>query len=227
MSKENEICIFCQERLATTRDHIPPKNLFTQPRPYNLITVPTCDSCNLGSSNDDEYFRLMLVMRDDVHDNPEAKAAWKGAYRGLKKNTKKGLAVKLLGDIKQVDAYSEDGRYLGQRAVFKIDYPRVEVILVKIVRGLFYSVMSRPLLKHYEVRVFVLEGFDDVFWKDEKLTKWVQIGIAQEPHIIGNNIFSYRYAFSVDDEFTSIWVIEFYGYYPVIAFTVQKKIHNN
>jgi len=169
----------------------------------------------------------MLVMRDDVHDNPEAKAAWKGAYRGLKKNTKKGLAVKLLGDIKQVDAYSEDGRYLGQRAVFKIDYPRVEVILVKIVRGLFYSVMSRPLLKHYEVRVFVLEGFDDVFWKDEKLTKWVQIGIAQEPHIIGNNIFSYRYAFSVDDEFTSIWVIEFYGYYPVIAFTVQKKIHNN
>lgn len=159
-------------------------------------------------------------MRDDAHEHPVAKEAWETAYRGLKRSTKKGLAVKLLADIKRVDAYSERGKYLGERSIFKIDYPRVEAVLVKIVRGLFYSVTSRPLPEHYEVRIFVLEGFDDAFWKDEKLTKWVQIGIAQEPHIIGENIFSYRYVFSTDDRSTSIWVMEFYGYYPVIAFAV-------
>jgi len=164
----------------------------------------------------------MIAMRNDAHEHPEAKKVWDTAYRGLKRNTKEGLAVKLLNDIKRVDSYSERGKYQGQKSVFKIDYSRVEPVLVRIVRGLFYSVTSRPLPEHYEVRVFVLEGFDDSFWKDEKLTRWIQIGIAQEPHIIGENIFSYRYVFSTDDRFTSIWVMEFYGYYPVIAFTATK-----
>lgn len=175
---------------------------------------------------DDEYFRLMIVMRDDAHEHPKAKEAWQTAYRGLKKNSKKGLAARLLGDIQQVDAYSEGGTYVGQRSVFKIDYLRVEAVLIKIVRGLFYYVTNRPLPESYEVRVFVMEAFDDVFWKDEKLTRWVQIGIAQEPYIIGDNVFSYRYKFSTDDESTSIWVMEFYGYYPVIAFAVPRNPHN-
>ena len=223
MRKDDQLCIFCHTRLATTRDHVPPKNLFPYPRPSNLITVPTCNSCNLGSSNDDEYFRLMIVMREDAHQHPEAKKAWQTAYRGLKRDSKKGLAAKLLGDIQQVTMYSDGETYIGQRSIFKIDYHRVEAILIKTVRGLFWSVADRPLPESHEVRVYVLEAFDDLFWKDEKLTRWVQIGIAQEPHIIGDNIFSYRYKFSVDDEHTSIWVMEFYGYYPVIAFTVPKK----
>lgn len=227
MNKDQQLCIFCCERPATTRDHIPPKNLFPTPRPSNLITVPTCDVCNLGSSDDDEYFRLMIVMRDDAHQHPGAKQAWQTAYRGLIKETKKGLAVKLLGDIQRVEAYAENGVYIGQRSIFKINYPRVEAILLKVVRGLFWSVVGRPLPFSHEVHVFVLEAFDDQFWKNERLTRWVQIGIAQEPHVIGDNIFSYRYKFSVDDEHTSIWILEFYGYYPVIAFTVPKNTRNN
>ena len=226
MSNDDQLCIFCSARPATTRDHVPPKNLFPTPRPSNLITVPTCDICNLGSSNDDEYFRLMIVMRDDAHQHPGAKQAWQTAYRGLKRETKKGLAARLLGDIQQAEAYTESGTYVGHRSIFKIDYPRVETILIKTVRGLFWFVTGRPLPESHEVRAYVLEAFDDQFWSDEKLTRWVQIGIAQEPHIIGDNIFSYRYKFSVDDEHTSIWVMEFYGYYPVIAFTVPKNTHN-
>jgi hypothetical protein len=159
-------------------------------------------------------------MRHDAYGDPVAKKAWQTAYRGLKRIAKKGLALKLLADIKRVDAYQERGKYLGGRSILKIDYQRVEAVLKKIVRGLFYSVTGRPLPKHYEVRIFVLEGFDDAFWKDEKLTKWLQIGFAQEPHVIGENIFSYRYVFSTDDRSASIWVMEFYGYYPVIAFAV-------
>jgi hypothetical protein len=168
----------------------------------------------------------MIVMREDAHQHPAAKQAWQTAYRGLKRNSRKGLAVKLLGDLQQVIKYSEGGTYIGQRSIFKIDYPRVEAVLTKTIRGLFWSVVGHPLPESHQVQVYVLEAFDDLFWKDEKLTRWLQIGIAQEPHVIGDNIFSYRYKFSVDDQDTSIWVMEFYGYYPVIAFTVPKNTHN-
>jgi len=41
------ICVYCGKKLPLTKDHIPPKNLYSKPRPSNLITVPCCEKCNL------------------------------------------------------------------------------------------------------------------------------------------------------------------------------------
>jgi hypothetical protein len=55
---------------ATTRDHIPPRGLFPQPRPNNLITVPACRSCNHDRSLDDEYFRDVVAAGSN--DSPQS-----------------------------------------------------------------------------------------------------------------------------------------------------------
>ena len=57
-SKGVAICYLCRKRTGTTRDHVPPKNLFPRPRPSNLITVPCCEKCNNRFSKHEEYFRL-------------------------------------------------------------------------------------------------------------------------------------------------------------------------
>jgi hypothetical protein len=44
-----------------TRDHVPPANLFPEPRPSNLITVPCCRNCNQSYSLDDEAMRVWLA----------------------------------------------------------------------------------------------------------------------------------------------------------------------
>jgi hypothetical protein len=46
---------------AHTVDHIPPKGLFPEPRPANLITVPCCYRCNQEHSDFDEQLRLLLA----------------------------------------------------------------------------------------------------------------------------------------------------------------------
>lgn len=46
---------------ARTVDHVPPKGLFPEPRPANLITVPCCYSCNQTHSDFDEQLRLLLA----------------------------------------------------------------------------------------------------------------------------------------------------------------------
>src|ERR1700689_4523238 len=48
-------CVLCGAAIATTREHIPPESFFHAPYPANLITVPACESCNLGTERDDAY----------------------------------------------------------------------------------------------------------------------------------------------------------------------------
>jgi len=44
---------------STSDDHIPPKTIFGDKKPSDLITVPACEGCNNGCSLDDEYFKQL------------------------------------------------------------------------------------------------------------------------------------------------------------------------
>lgn len=50
-------CYLCGSIKDLTKDHIPPKNLFPEPKPSNLITVTCCESCNGKYKLIDESFR--------------------------------------------------------------------------------------------------------------------------------------------------------------------------
>jgi hypothetical protein len=53
-------CYLCGGTQDLTRDHIPPANVFLEPRPSNLITVPSARNCNQSYSLDDEAMRAWL-----------------------------------------------------------------------------------------------------------------------------------------------------------------------
>jgi hypothetical protein len=63
MKSDTVLCCICQVRPAVTKDHIPPKSFFPEPRANNLelITVPACSLCNNGSSDVDDEFRAFLL----------------------------------------------------------------------------------------------------------------------------------------------------------------------
>src|SRR5690606_119926 len=60
MAASVQTCIYCR-RLADSRDHAPPKLLLSKPYPPNMVTVPSCKSCNQEASLDEEYFRVLLA----------------------------------------------------------------------------------------------------------------------------------------------------------------------
>jgi len=45
-----------------TSDHVPPKGIFNDPKPSNLITVPACHECNGKHSGFDEQLRTLAAM---------------------------------------------------------------------------------------------------------------------------------------------------------------------
>jgi hypothetical protein len=65
-------CAYCGSENANTDDHIPPKNIFRDPKPATLRSVKACLDCNGGPSDDDEYFRDVIVKYHDVVDLPQA-----------------------------------------------------------------------------------------------------------------------------------------------------------
>lgn len=50
-----------------TRDHVPPKGIFNDPKPSNLITVDSCNECNLDHSGFDERLRAFAAI--DINRN--------------------------------------------------------------------------------------------------------------------------------------------------------------
>ena len=58
-------CAYCRNPIRqcdSQRDHIPPKSLFTSPRPNNLVTVRCCETCHQVLSDGDEALRSFAAL---------------------------------------------------------------------------------------------------------------------------------------------------------------------
>src|SRR5678816_3709575 len=96
----------------TTKDHVPPRNLFPTPPPTGLITVPACDDCNGGESKDDEWFRLTLSIREKVKGNADREAIIPTVERSMARSAAKGFARGVRAKIHHVPRYTPEGIYI-------------------------------------------------------------------------------------------------------------------
>jgi hypothetical protein len=89
-------CVFCGAP-ATTRDQVPPRNLFIPPYP-NLTTVPACETCNGGMSGIVDEFRVIISAKAGP-DTPASSELWtKGGLRSVRRNAK--LRKQLMSGMK-------------------------------------------------------------------------------------------------------------------------------
>lgn len=118
-------CIYCGKD-ADTRDHVPPKCFLRTPYPANLITVPSCRTCNNNASKDEEYCRVVVIgllchtkEADLLFDGPMA--------RSMDRNI--DIETLMFGALEVVDT----------RVLLDVNYARIYRIAEKIARGLEFS----------------------------------------------------------------------------------------
>jgi hypothetical protein len=130
------LCVYCGATDRITNDHVPPKSFFPRPRPNNLRTVPACFACNNTASKDEEYF-LAALMFSDAGVTASGKRLW---HEKLQRMYTKNLGLrKVIGQaFEPVRLTTPAGIYLGKRLGLRINEPRLEAVVVKIVRGLHY-----------------------------------------------------------------------------------------
>ena len=133
------------DKPATSREHIPPKCLFTKKkylpkgRDYrkNLISVPSCDEHNSQKSKDDEY--LLLVIGMHYENNLDAQRHFSGSIKkAIQRNPN------LFRIYKNLKPVSMGGNIA---ASFEVNKARLDNILTNIIRGLCFHVHSEKWLK--------------------------------------------------------------------------------
>jgi hypothetical protein len=213
-------CVFCGSTGSVTDDHVPPKAIFAKPRPSDLITVPGCKKCNQGWSLDDEYFRTALCLSNKTADERNATDGRRAAMRSLQREEAKGLAKMFLSRTFPKEVYSPEGIYLGKRLAFTVDFKRIQKVVAKITRGLFYKESGRILPKNYSVSVDSNDTLEqmDANQLHELQDIIIKPLLSTQERIVGDGTFRYRHAIPDDgDGFVSVWALTFYGTMPFLC----------
>jgi hypothetical protein len=218
-----DVCAYCgKPSLDLEPDHVPPRTMFAPPRPHNLVTVPSCAKCHRRTSKNDEYFRLVLSMREDVFDHPDIKSGvLDSALRSLARPQARGHARSFLQTIHQVNMRTTAGLHLGHRGAYIADGQRVCDEVERIVRGLYFHHKKQSLGTAYIVRVFE-ESFID--WSliteeaKELLRRTAQELAAGDQDRIGR-AFQYARGFDSRDDHVSAWLLRFYDRVVFLAVT--------
>jgi hypothetical protein len=200
-------CAYCGNVQGITRDHIPPRNLFPKPRSSDLITVPCCEACRDGWSDDDEYFRLHAISAR-VANNPSAQKICTQIESSLKKAKKKGFANMLLNNFCEVPIHSQGGIYLGHADALRIDEKRISRVMSRIVKGLFYEELGKYLPPTHESRGHICDdGFPDPLLK---LLERIDYTGFSAIRTIQGGIFEYTYQALEEDCDTTLWLGSLY-----------------
>lgn len=189
-------CIYCGSQEKITSDHVPPRCLFSKPRPH-LLTVPACEECNNSAKLDDEYFRIVVSV--GVENNLEGQRAWReGVIRTLRRSEK--LLQHLLGSTKSVDIVTPAGVIVGTGHAFKAENDRIKRVVIRVVRGLLWH--------HYRVKTDPGTVFD--LYVDKDVTPIKETLQLTSISSIGGTAFQYRHGIAIDDPGSSLWWLSFY-----------------
>lgn len=233
MGKKNKFagqqCAYCPNP-AQSPDHVPPKNLFAKPRPAEMVEVPSCNRCNHGASNDDEYFRAVLAMLEPTERHPDVQRVLPDVHRALDNPKKKGFALSFIKTILPVRRVTPAGVYAGLAPTFSFDKSRLLRVVERTTKGLLYHERGARLPPDCEVVVF----FGGDIMQDLSATgnslRRVAEYMATRPHkTIGNDVFAYSVAFAEDltevageDNNFSVWLMRFYGVVDFLCMTRRK-----
>lgn len=211
--KKSGQCAYCGKKQPVTDDHIPPRNLFPKPRGSNLITVPCCEFCRKGWSEDDEYFRAAILCSARVSEQTLAKSPLNSFFRSLDRSEHRKFARMIYESIDEFEIFTKGGIYLGNKPGFRIQKERIDRVTQRIIRGLFFHEKRYPVPEGYEVIAEVLQ-----FGLEPILECFPGVRFP-EPQIIQDGVFCYTFKETQQDPDSIIWLLLFYENLPMVGFT--------
>ena len=221
MAKRKGECVYCGRLAVLTADHIPPKALCSKPRPADLIVVPACELCNGGASKDDEYFKTVMVLKDLAGSHPEAASIRPSVFRGLAMPKKAQFTRRIMSGVRHVSLRTPAGLYAGKSAAFDVDLVRLDKVVERVTRGLYWHHHEHVRLpSDHEVHVWSEEGLRELSIADAaKLRRTLVDPVLRNPgRSIGRGVLNYRFA-AGDRPHVSGWWLEFYGDVRFVAFS--------
>jgi len=199
MSRDRaEICGYCGSQSPTTRDHIPPKGIFPSPRPDDLITVPSCASCNQSASRSDEIFRAYLSLHVG-DDTASTSRLWNQALDGIRHNRR--LQRRLLEGLQPVWLSTPSGVIHERGYGGPWDSDAHDTTIERMIRGLYFHHYDEVLGTRVRVKVHWFRSLEPTL---------LEATAECEQRSVGSGQFVYRFGRVSDHPLHSIWLFEFH-----------------
>ncbi|PCI25112.1 hypothetical protein COB57_02755 [Candidatus Peregrinibacteria bacterium] len=203
MLKE-KTCYSCGEK-ATTKEHVPGKNLFPRPRPSNpaLITVPSCTLHNNSFSKDEEYFLAVFMFSNAGVSDAGSKLWEEKIHRMYKRREAQGLKKNIAGSFKNIRLQNPSGSF-SERIAIEIDESRIKNVIGKIVKGLYFFEYEKKMASSAKLNIHFLKTSND-FQFVEKQIQYLKPGKRSWA-----GVFRYMH-YKTEENTDSIWLLDFYG----------------
>jgi hypothetical protein len=203
-------CVFCGA-IATTRDHVPPKNLFLPPRPL-LITVPACETCNGSLSQLEDEFRVFVSAKIGP-DTPEWLEFWKkGALTAVQNNSRlRRNIISGMGLLTRTP--------YGYGRTYKWPRESHDKVIEKITRGLYYHHFRETLASMVPIEITNIDSLR--LNPNIDILNWLQQTINELPQHNVGGIEKFAYAFGrvPENPKLSMWIYQFYRRHWAAAIT--------
>lgn len=186
------LCALCGKRSATTREHVPPRAIFSKPRPSDLITVPACFECNNDSSKTDERFKVHLGMH-----------TWRDeqVLRTLDHNA--SLRRDVSSRIKLTKVFNSRNEILGEASLCLWDSEAHSTTIEKCIKGLYFHHYGEILCSSAKIKTHFFHSLT---------AELMNISESWANNCIANGDFVYKFT-SASNENThmSVWLFQFFG----------------
>jgi len=213
MNSLSKTCYWCSAP-ATSKEHVPPRNLFPDGKNKNLITVPSCTAHNQDFGKFDEKFRVYLQARESSSD----------ALNEFKTTTLRGLnRPRSQGLVKSLASNSVPVTVGGQRTLaFKVNPHEQNLYFEKIIRGLYFHLYQRPLSGSVASisEDFIDPNFDYAGLREFTKQIFSDPNLTKEAEVANPDIFRYKY-FRTEIEGREAFAIKilFYKGVEVVGFS--------
>jgi hypothetical protein len=203
----SDCCVYCASAGPLTDDHVPPRVVFTKPRPSNLITVPACIACNRRFSRQDERFASFLSLFVGIESERTNQLHQKN-IRIVSHNQK--LRRTIRSRIRPV--WVQDGNLITGTAQ-GVHWPAAEhdAMITRFIKALYYNCFKRALPLHVPVEASLSQPFTGALFEMWRSLPGGNIGSAGE--------FRYRYGYLEEDPESSFWMLIFYDRHFVSGHT--------
>lgn len=208
------ICAYCGKEDRITKDHIPPQCIFPKPRTTDLIWVPCCEPCREGWPKDDEEFRRFVWSAEGADEHPSFEKAADKVISSIKKPEAKSYRNRVLSSIEDVEVYSESDIFLGIKPGMKLEWIRIEGVLQRIVRGLFFLKNEKLIPDDHELIIKI---------PDEKLGNEINKFPFKPIANICDGTFRYWLYEPNDGKSSSLWLMSFCNSIWVLGYIRPKK----
>lgn len=219
------ICVYCGEKGVVTKDHVPPKCLFPPEARVNLITVDACPTCHDSYKLDDEYFRVIISIRDDLPAGSETQYLREQTKKTLSNPKAKKFRQSIQASIRRINlASSEESSEFSQFSAMNIDAHRLKSTANRIVRGLYGKFFKTPLPQSYELTVNLFDLQKDMSAVDApEVQELLMLLVQNGSHHSFGKVLDVWYAKTDDDANSSLWIIRLHGAFGFIGFTLPRS----